>query len=367
MGYIDADTHVTEMEHTWDFFDPGEEQYRPLMSGGYWTIQDQIVQWPGPAMTQWMNEVFPPGASDLSDPGARLRYMDELGIDVQVLFPSFWLLYVIPGALAEAAMSRSYNRWLAERTSETDGRLRWAVHAPVRTIERAIEELEFGKEHGAASAYLLGQNHAMSLADPSLFPLYEKAQDLDLAISVHVGGDLRISRRQPGNSLHSGIMPVPGAFFAVLKGGLAKRFPGLRWSFLEAGASWLPFVLQETFRADETGVFRSFKDWRHAAVEAFAEHQLYVAAQMDDDLPYLLGFTGPDHLVYGTDFGHLDLGSDPNGLHIVASRPDLDPVVAHKITDDNGRRLYGIDPGFQPAPPPTSKGPVLTAAAAAPR
>jgi predicted TIM-barrel fold metal-dependent hydrolase len=233
-------------------------------------------------------------------------------------------------------------------------------------MERALQELEFGKEHGAVSVFLLGQNHALSIADPSMLPLYEKAQDLDLAVTVHVGGDQRASQRQPGNFLHSSIMPVPGAFYAALRLGLPKRFPGLRWAFLEAGASWLPFVLQETFRADETGALRSFKDWRAQAIQAFDEQQLMVAAQMDDDLHYLLGLTGPDHLVYGTDFGHLDLGSDPNGLHIVATRSGVDSAVARKIVDDNGRRLYGIDPAFQPAPPATTEGPVLVAGAAAP-
>ena len=126
-------------------------------------------------------------------------------------------------------------------------------------------------------------------------------------------------------------------------------------AFLEAGSSWVPFVLQETFRADESGVFRSFKDWRIGAAAVFLDQQLFVAAQMDDDLPYLLGLTGPDHLVYGTDFGHLDLGSDPTGLHIVAARSDLDPAVARRIVDANGRRLYGIE-SLLPAGPTAERG-----------
>jgi predicted TIM-barrel fold metal-dependent hydrolase len=69
-----------------------------------------------------------------------------------------------------------------------------------------------------------------------------------------------------------------------------------------------------------------------------------------------LQFTGAGHLVHGTDFGHLDLGSDPNGLHLVANRKDVDPEVTAKIVDDNARRLYGIDPGFRPAPPPSVDG-----------
>ena len=137
MGYIDADTHVIEDEHTWDFFDSGEEQFRPLISDGYWTIQDAVLPYPGPGMTHWMTEIFPIGSVNLRDPQARLRYMDELGVDVQVLFPSLWLLVESSSPAREAAMSRSYNRWLAEATANSGGRLGWAIHAPVLSMERA--------------------------------------------------------------------------------------------------------------------------------------------------------------------------------------------------------------------------------------
>jgi hypothetical protein len=115
-------------------------------------------------------------------------------------------------------------------------------------------------------------------------------------------------------------------------------------------------VLQETFRADETGALRSFRDWRKAAMQAFEQQQLFVSAQMDDDLPYLLELTGSGRLVHGTDFGHLDLGSDPNGLHLVASRSDVDASITARIVDENARILYGIDPDFRPAPPPSVDG-----------
>ena len=351
MGYIDCDTHVTETEDTWSYLDPSERHFRPMMSDGYWTLEDFSVPWPGAMMKQWTGPVFP--GLDLVDLDARLAYMDAFGVDVQMIFTSWWLLYPTWGPATEAALHRSYNRWLADRVSDTHGRLVWALMAPVRSMSRALEELEFGKQHGAASVFLLGQNHGMSLANPAMFPLYEKAQDLDLAITVHVGNDLRVARRDPGNAMHSGLMAAPGAFYALLWGGLLDRFPRLRWGFMEAGASWLPYVLRETFRADATGVFRSFVDWRAAAMEALDGKRVYIAAQMDDNLPEILDLIGPDRLTYGTDFGHLDIGADPDGIHRIESREDIAPEVARKMLDDNARVLLGIDPEFKPAPKPT--------------
>jgi predicted TIM-barrel fold metal-dependent hydrolase len=342
----------------WDFFDPNEEYLKPLIDDGYWTVEDLCKAWPSPDMERAV-KAFPFGTVQLDDPAARIDYMDKLGIDVQVIYPTYQLIVEAINPLRQAAISRSYNRWLAETTSESNGRLAWAIDAPVSAMDRCLEELEFGKEHGAVAVFVRGLGHDRSLSDPSLTPMYEKAQDLDLAITIHVSGDIRKLGRARGSFLHTIVQPVPSAFWTVIVAGLPKRFPRLRWGFLEAGASWLPYVLQETFRADESGIFRSFSDWRAAAGDTLEDQQLYVAVQMDDDLPYLLDFAGENRFVHGTDFGHLDLGSDPNGLHIVANRTDIDPAVARKIVDDNARRLFGIDPAFTPAPPPTLEGLVV--------
>jgi len=103
-------------------------------------------------------------------------------------------------------------------------------------------------------------------------------------------------------------------------------------------------------------VFRSFTDWRASAREALDGAELFVAAQIDDNLPEILDLVGPDRLVYGTDYGHLDIGSDPDGMHIITSRGDIDAEVARKIVDTNARRFLGIDADFRPAPAPTAIG-----------
>jgi hypothetical protein len=65
-----------------------------------------------------------------------------------------------------------------------------------------------------------------------MFPLCEKAQDLDLAITVYVASDLRLARRDPAGLMHNGVLVLPGASYAVLWGLLADRFPRLRWAFV---------------------------------------------------------------------------------------------------------------------------------------
>jgi hypothetical protein len=82
------------------------------------------------------------------------------------------------------------------------------------------------------------------------------------------------------------------------------------------------------------------------------ENRFFVTCQIDDDLPYLCDLFGATNLVHGTDYSHMDLGSDPYGHHIIAAREDLTPADASAIVDSNARRLWGIDPSFTPAPTP---------------
>ena len=292
--------------------DPGEDAFKPMVFGDRWVVEDLEMQWPGPMARQWRDVVFP--GADLEDINARLKHMDDFGVDVQVLFPTWWLLYPVASPAAEAAMYRSYNRWVAAGTADSGGRLRWAALAPVRRMERAFEELDFAKEHGAASVFLLGQTHGLSLADPTMFPLYAKAQDLDLTISVHVGGDLRdSSRRQPGNALYANVMTSPGAFFALLWGRVMDQFPRLRWSFLEAARAGAlrpapgPSAPTAPVRPELPRLAREPRWIIGAAVT--------IACQIDDDIPYTSSTLSVPMPSSRHDYGHLDLGSDPDGMH----------------------------------------------------
>jgi predicted TIM-barrel fold metal-dependent hydrolase len=288
-------------------------------------------------------ELFPPGTKGLADVGARLRAMDVLGLDVQVLYPTFWLIVDVPDPVAEAALMRSYNRWLAEATAPAHGRLLWAIATPTKCIDRAREELRFGREHGAVALFLHGTEDGLPLSNPYFFPLYEQAQELGLVVAVHVGTDsTHVSDRIAGpERAFDGIVGVPHGFHSILVSDLHSRFPEVKWAFLEAGAAWVPWVLQEAARADEYVSRDESRDWR-TETSVLRDRNFFVACQIDDDLEYLTGYTGRDNVVLGSDWGHYDVGSDPAAHQILAARDDLDPALRTSIVDTNGRRLYGL-------------------------
>ena len=66
---------------------------------------------------------------------------------------------------------------------------------------------------------------------------------------------------------------------------------------------WLlssPSVLRETDRGEVQNIIR--------------DNRVYVACQTDDDLPYVLKYSGEDNIVIGSDYGHADTSAEIEAL-----------------------------------------------------
>jgi hypothetical protein len=145
------------------------------------------------------------------------------------------------------------------------------------------------------------------------------------------------------------------AFFSVLDTSytdidLSSRFPRLRFAFIEGGASWTVGLLDIKSREDSTDGSRPLHDVQRMSPDDIAAKNIHVSIGTGEDLPYLVNVLGEDVLCGQTDYGHND-GTSHLGQHTwILEHPGLEPHVAKKIVDDNGRRLAGVDPKLCPAP-----------------
>ncbi len=187
MSIIDADAHLIEGDQTWSFMLESERQLAPekLISKKtgieFWRFEDRVLANSNVGLN------VPAESRDMTDVTARLKHMDALGIDVQVLYPTLFLRPTTARADVELAVYRGYNRWLAHIWELGNDRLRWVVLPPLRSMNEAIDEINFGKEHGACGVFMRGHEEGRLLSDPSLFPLYKEAERLDLPICIHAG------------------------------------------------------------------------------------------------------------------------------------------------------------------------------------
>ena len=100
--------------------------------------------------------------------------MDELGIDVQVLYPSIFLDPCTDRPDTDVALCGAYNRWMADVWKQSKGRLRWMATLPLLSMPDALDQLKFAKENGGCGVFMRPLEGSRQISDPYFFPLYEK-------------------------------------------------------------------------------------------------------------------------------------------------------------------------------------------------
>ena len=352
MTVIDSDAHVIETERTWDFMLPSDSAYRPEIVTGedgvdYWMIEGKNrgrargpVAAKGIATSVDRGMEVDEGKRLMEDIPGRIAHMDELNIDVQVLYSTMYISRMCDKPETEVALSRGYNRWLADIWKEGQERLRWAVIPPLMSMEKALEELHFGKEHGACAVFMRGIEGDLLLSDPYLFPLYEEAQKLDLAIGVHAaaGSFERMDREHRSFGLTTFKFPTVGAFSDLVLSRTPERFPDLRWTFVEVTSQWLPYVMNDISLRSRRLAGHAFPE----GPELLRENRLYVACQTIDDLGYVVDRVGDDNLIIGTDYGHRDTTAEIDALRKLRDDGKVGEATANKILSANPKRLYGL-------------------------
>ncbi len=355
---IDADAHVIETDRTWDYLEKSEAAFRPRIVSAdddpntrYWLIDgklaglrtaatsDSDVARRTATLASHRDVAVSAAARKMEDIGARLAHMTELGIDVQVLHNSVWIEQLTDRPDIEVALARSWNRWLADIWTEGGGRLRWTCVVPVLSLSDALDEIRFAKAHGAVGVCMRPFDGDLMLLDPSFHPIYELAEQLDLSIAIHIanGSPRLVDALRTRFSLLDGFatfrVPTMLACYGLLRSGLSKDFPTLRWGFIEASAQWVPWIMSELSRRNGSHYTATDNPFRDANV--------YVTTQTSDDIAYITDVVGEDTLVIGTDYGHTDTSSEVNAIALFRNS-DLDEVKKEKVLSRNPARLYGI-------------------------
>jgi predicted TIM-barrel fold metal-dependent hydrolase len=198
----------------------------------------------------------------------RLLYerLDEFGFDFTVLYPTAGLAL---GHIAEdeirRASCRAFNMYAARQFGEFSDRMTPAATIPMHTPDEAIEELEYAvKELGLKvivmssmvprpiPAYQRGSSEVGALAtwrdvfgidSPYDYdPVWAKCVELGVMPTFHAGTRGAAFRTSPTNFVYNHIGHFAVAGEAVAKGlflgGVTRRFPALKFAFLEGGVGW---------------------------------------------------------------------------------------------------------------------------------
>jgi len=347
MTTIDADAHVIESERTWSYLAEDERQFAPLVLD---MVEGEVQpqSGPQPATQFWYSGDFiqprnnvdtvsmDAESREMGNVAARLAHMDQLDIDIQVLYPTIFLEPCAREAAQEAAQYRAYNRWLADIWKLAAGRLRWAACAPLSSLHTVRDELAFAKEHGACGVFVRPFECDRYVGVSYFDPLFRAAAELDLAICFHSGNGSHSSNLfHQGHNFGRFKLAMVAQFHWLLEYELPLKYPDIRWAFIEASAAWVPYALGDVVK-------RLTRKGRRLADSPLAANNIWVTLEMTDDIPYVIDRVGDDNLIVGTDYGHTDTSAQIEALRLLKERDGLTAGSVDKILGTNPTRLYAL-------------------------
>jgi predicted TIM-barrel fold metal-dependent hydrolase len=197
----------------------------------------------------------------------RLFYdrMDEFGADFAIVYPTAGLrLPRIKDDETRRAVIHAYNIVSAEFFEKLSDRMTPAAIIPMHHPEEAIAELEFATGQLGSKVGMFGSAFPRQVdsvkPDPEanrfavwyevfgvdgLYdydPVWAKCREVKIAPTFHSTGSNQALRNSPTNFVYNHIGHFADAGHAACKGiflgGITRRFPELRWAFLEGGVGW---------------------------------------------------------------------------------------------------------------------------------
>lgn len=203
-------------------------------------------------------------------PGLLYERLDELGVDLSIIYPTVGLEFAhVEDEALRRCVCRALNTYHAEAFGGFADRLLPAAVIPMHTPDEAVEELEHAvKELGLKVVTIAGfverpvKAPVEGSREPYWYdafgldseydydPVWSKCIELGVAPTVHSSFHGRGTRRSISNFMfnHLGMFPSAHEHLAksLFMGGVTRRFPELRFGFLEAGVMWALSLLNDT-------------------------------------------------------------------------------------------------------------------------
>lgn len=297
------------------------------------------------------------------DPEARLKVMDDLGLDRALMWPTLASLLeerLSDDPVATHAVIHALNQWMHE--DWTFGYQDRIFPTPVISlciVEKAIEELEWVLERGARvvlirPAPVPGFMGRRSFALPEFDPFWAKVAEADILVGMHASDSgyqryinewegVRSGEMLPfkNASAFAGIMhhmsrAVVDTVASLIGHGLCTRFPTLRFAPVENGSSWVRPLLETLHHVYSF----SPRDFEEDPVEVFRRN-IYVHPFHEEDPVGLCRLIGADRVLFGSDWPHPEGMADP--ITFVDDLAGLAPEDIRKVMGGNLARLMHLE------------------------
>ncbi|MGP1609252.1 MAG: amidohydrolase family protein [Burkholderiales bacterium] len=278
----------------------------------------------------------------LSDETARLKWMDEAGIDVQLL--SGWMDLAGYHLPVEAGLwlARVQNEALAEMVAQRPDRYAAAAMVPLQDAALAATELRHAVQTLGHRAVQIGARvEEEGLDAPQFDAFWAAAQELNVPVIIHPA-DLAVPPRMRRLFLHILVGNPSETTFAaaaLLLGGVFDRFPKLR-VLLVHGGGCVPYQFGRIDRGRITAPPFAKGSVKNP-LSQYADNLYYDTVLHDDAaFQYLITRVGAGKVALGSDYP-FPL-RDPDPVKFINKNNRLDDNSRHAVCWSTGAVLLGI-------------------------
>ena len=298
--------------------------------------------------------------------GERLRLMDELRIDAQVLYPNSIGIggQNLVNSIADPVLLRLcvelYNDAMAEVQEESAHRLLPMPIMPAWDIQECVREAQRCAEMGYRGVNMTADpqdSGSPDLGDRAWDPFWEVCAGLHLPVHFHIGAsqtaltyfgttfwpsqDDYVKPAIGGASLFQNNSRV---LLNSAYSGMFDRHPDLKMVSVESGIGWVPFMLEAMDYELEENAPEWFDKLEKLPSQYFRDnwYATFWFEKGHGDLQHLIDIVGEDNIMFETDFPH-PTSLHPDPLEMVKTKiSTLRPETRRKVMGDNAAALYRI-------------------------
>ncbi len=347
---------------------PGDQHGRPRPGALYDYFAGRSSK---SALGDELSSEDPAAHPEWFDRDARLRCMDDQGVEAAWLFPSQGVCMegpMQPDIEASLEVLRAFNRWIDDDWGFAyQNRIFGVPFLSLSDVEVAVRELEWCLGRGARVVSIRNGpaftvDGMKSPADPMFDPFWARVTEAGVVVAPHAGfedgyrhvEDALARSWGYSSSQFGGDTTALTAFepfvqmlmkhrlvhdfaAALVAHHLFERHPSLRVAFIENGATWVPslFHCLEVLAGQQPGMFRS------SPVEQFIEH-CWVAPFVEDSVDDLARHLPVERILFGSDWPHAEGLPEPRDFFEKVASFSVDDQ--RRIMVDNARELTFASP-----------------------
>lgn len=300
------------------------------------------------------------------DPRERVRLMDDLGIDAQVLYPNSIgiggqnLYNTVKDKMAVRLCLELYNDAMAEVQEESRNRLLPMPIMPAWDIDACVREAQRCAEMGFRGVNMTAHpqdSGSPDLGDPAWDRFWEVCAGLNLPVHFHIGASqtaLSYFGTTYWPSQDDYVKPAIGGaslfqnnsqlLLNSAYSGMFDRHPNLKMVSVESGIGWVPFMLEAMdYELEENAP--AWLDKLQKLPSEYFRDNWYATFWFETgrgDLQHLIDAVGESNVMFETDFPHPTC-LHPDPIEKVSEKiATLRPETQRKVMGGNAAELYRI-------------------------